>query len=103
MLPLNSERWNELVSFFGTPADVTRAIAHWREACGFDQDWDIYSGELFQPYLHQGTITSIAYAVVPWIAHTLQSQEVQHPAQYLADVATVELNRLTYGTYRHPG
>lgn len=99
MLPLDSDRWGELASFFGTPVDVARAIAHWREACGFDQELDVYSQELFQSYLHQGTISSVAFAVVPWVVDTLQSRQVRHPAHYLIDVATVELNRLEYGTY----
>lgn len=99
MLPLSSPRWSELDTFFGKPEQVPVVLREWVDAIGFDQEQEIYSRDLFDLFLHQGTITNVAFAVVPWIVEACRHAVPTHRAQYLADVALVELNRLTHGVH----
>jgi hypothetical protein len=99
MLPLDSPRWSELDTFFGEPEKVPHVLGEWIDSIGFDQESTIYSRDLFNIFLHQGTITNVAFAVVPWIVENCNRSELTCRVDYLADVALVELNRLSYGVY----
>jgi hypothetical protein len=50
-------------------------------------------------FLHQGTITNAAFAVVPWLVDVCKRQPTKHHVKYLTDVALVEANRLKHGVY----
>ncbi|AKF08340.1 hypothetical protein DB32_005489 [Sandaracinus amylolyticus] len=69
-LDLESPRWAELETHFGDGGEVPLAIERWLGARGRDLERDEY-GELFELFLHQLSITSCAYAVVPWLVHGL--------------------------------
>ena len=100
MLPLDSPRWIELDTFFGNPERVPVVLAEWVDAVGFDEATTIYQRDLFNLFLHQGTITNVAYAVVPWlVAHCTRAEDATDRACYVCDVALVEFNRLTHGIY----
>jgi hypothetical protein len=103
MLPLDSPRWNELNPFYGQPEDVPIVLADWLQSIGFDQEPTIYWDRLFQLFLHQGTITNLAYAVVPWLVEAATVRCSPLAADYLADVAMVEWDRLEFGTYSPRG
>ena len=66
MLPLADERWGQLTTFFGKPEDVPKVLEEWLASIGFDQEETIYQRDLFNLFLHQGTITNVAFiAIVP--------------------------------------
>ena len=99
MLPLDSPRWSELDAFFGDSEQVPIVLTKWIDAIGFDQERTIYERGLYQLFLHQGTITNVAFAVIPWIVEYCQHAEIPNRIEYIADVALVELNRLTRGVH----
>jgi len=99
MLPLDSPRWSELDTFFVQGEKVPTILREWVDAVGFDQEMTIYLRDLFNLYLHQGTITNVAFAVVPWIVAHCSRAETCNRVQYLSDVALVELRRLTCGLH----
>ena len=83
MLPLNDNRWSQLTTFFGEPDDVPILLERWRGAIGTLEEEIIYRRDLFDTFLHQNTITNIAFAIAPWL---------------------VEANRLKFGVYyNHDG
>ena len=99
MLPLNDPRWNELTTFFEDSAYLTKHLAEWLAAIGFDQERDIYSHCLFNLYLHQGTITNAAFAVAPYLIAVCENGTSDFSVEYLTDFAYIEANRLTHGLY----
>jgi hypothetical protein len=99
MLPLDSPRWSELDVFFGESEQAPIVLKKWIDAIGFDQERTIYERGLYQLFLHQGTITNLAFAVVPWIVEHCRHAEISNRMEYIADVALVELNRLTCGVH----
>jgi len=103
MLPLDSPRWRELHPFFGEPEDVPRVIGEWMLAIGSDQEETVYRRDLFHLFLHQNTISSVAFAVVPWIVEACRTRPPAEFAEYLLDVGRVEFNRLIWGLYYPTG
>ena len=99
MLDLQNPRWNELHPFFGSPADVPRAIAEWLLSIGFDQEEVVYARDLQQLFLHQATISDVAFAVVPWLVEAATNRCSSLAIQYISDVAMIEMNRRERGTY----
>lgn len=99
MLALDSPRWSELDTFFGEPENVPKVLAEWVESVGFDAQRTIYLRDLHELFLHQGTTTNVAYAIVPWLVNNLSRSELHNQASYLTDVGWVELRRLTGGVY----
>ena len=98
MLPLDSPLWSELDAFFGGPKNMPHVLSEWVDSVGFDQEMTNYR-ELHEVFLHQGTTTNIAYAVVPWILNHLSRSELQQQASYLHDIGLVEFRRLTCGLH----
>jgi hypothetical protein len=104
MLPLDDSRWNELTTFFEDSAYLTRFLAEWIDATGFDQERDIYSQCIFNLFLHQGTITNSAFAVAPYLLQVCADERSSYSIEYLRDIAYIEANRLTRGLYyNRPG
>lgn len=103
MLALDSPQWSELHPFFDAPEDVPRVIADWLQSIGSDQEELVYSRDLFHLFLHQNTNSDVAYAVVPWLVEAASNRQSPQAIQYIADVATVEWNRLEFGTYYPKG
>jgi hypothetical protein len=99
MLPLDSPRWSELDTFFDKPEGVPRVLMEWVIALGFDREMTIYSQNLFHLYLHQGTITNVAFAIVPWLVNHLSLTSVENRIEYLSDVGLVEFRRQTCGVH----
>ena len=99
MLPLADERWGQLTTFFGKPENVPKVLGEWLASIGFDQEETIYQRDLFNLFLHQGTITNVAFAIVPWLVDVAKNGTTTYQVEYLADVAHVEANRLTRGLY----
>lgn len=104
MVSLDDPRWSELTTFFEDAAHLVTWLGEWRDAVGFDQEYDIYTQQLFNLFLHQGTITNSALAVVPYLVDVCANQRSEYLIEYLTDVAYVEANRLTHGLYyNRPG
>jgi len=99
MLSLTDDRWPLLTTFFGDPQDLPRVLSEWLASIGFDQERTIYHRDLFNLFLHQGTITNAAFAVVPWLVHVCATRETRFAVEYLTDAALVEANRLKSGVY----
>lgn len=99
MLSLNDDRWPLRTTFFGGSGDVPRVLSEWLASIGFDHERTIYRCDLFDPFLHQDTITNAAFAVVPWLVHVCVTRETGFAVEYLTDVALVEANRLRSGVY----
>lgn len=99
MLALESPRWAELTTFFGSPEDVPVILGEWLNAIGSDRELGVYYDRLFDVLLHQATITNAAFAIVPWIVDVCARGVTKNSGEYLADVALVEANRLESGVY----
>gem|GEM_PF-2677564 len=99
MLPLDDVRWGQLTTFFGEPEKLPKVLGEWLASIGFDQEETIYRRDLFDQFLHQGTITNAAFAVVPWLVDVCKKGVTRFQVEYLTDVALVEANRLKYGVY----
>src|SRR5262245_19789532 len=101
MLPLHDHRWGELTTFFGEPEKLPVVLREWLASIGGDEEETIYRRDLFDQFLHQGTITNAAFAVVPWLVDVCHRGRTSYRLEYLTDVALVEANRLKYGLYCH--
>ncbi len=100
MLPLDDDRWQQLTTFFKEPKDIPKILEEWLASVGFDQnEAKIYYDILFDIFLHQTTITNVAFAIVPWLLHVCRTRDTRLRATYLTDIALVEANRLTHGVY----
>jgi hypothetical protein len=108
MLPLDSPHWQELDPFFGKPEAVPKVLGEWWRAIGTDFEELIYARDLFDLFLHQGTIRHVSFAVVPWLVAAVTEAGSRRAAKYITDVALVEWNRLVHGIHgpgpvRRPG
>jgi hypothetical protein len=100
MLPLNDDRWQQLTTFFREPKDIPKILEEWLASVEFDQNESkIYQDDLFDIFLHQTTITNVAFAIVPWLVHVCRTRDTRFRAIYLTDVALVEALRITYGVH----
>jgi hypothetical protein len=103
MLSLDDERWSLLTTFFGEPESVPKVIREWIQSIGTDNEDTIYERDLFDLFLHQVTIASVAFAIVPWLVHVCKQGNTRLRVEYLTDIALVEANRLKYGVFFHNG
>jgi len=99
MLSLNDEKWKDLTTFFGESENLPIVLRKWLQSIGSDQESSIYFEELFDLFLHQVTITNVAFAIVPWLVHVCKKGITEFQVEYLTDVALVEANRLKFGVY----
>ena len=99
MLPLNDDKWKQITTFFGESEHLPSVIQEWLESIGTDREETIYREDLFDLFLHQATITTAAFAVVPWLVHVCQEGVTAFQIEYLTDIALVEANRLKYGVH----
>lgn len=99
MLPLDDNRWECLTTFFGEPEEVPQLLQGWLSSIGTDQEDTIYRRDLSDVFLHQATITNVAFAVVPWLVAVCKERETLYRVEYLTDIALVEANRLKYGVH----
>ncbi|HKB00836.1 MAG TPA: hypothetical protein VKD90_01395 [Gemmataceae bacterium] len=89
MLPLESERWQSLRTFFGESKDLPDRIRRWLKVAGrpeADPRWRDFA----EQYLHQTTITDAAYAVVPYLASALDRFPPPARLAYVINIACVE-------------
>jgi hypothetical protein len=86
-----------LTTFFGNPEDLPKVLGAWLASIGSDQEVTIYRDDLFDLFLHQATITTAAFAAVPWLVDVYKKGETNLQGEYLTDVALLEANRITYG------
>ncbi len=100
MLPLDDDRWQQLTTFFKEPKDIPKILEEWLASVGFDQNEStIYHDDLFDIFLHQTTITNVAFAIVPWLVHVCRTRDTRFRATYLSDVALVEALRIKFGVH----
>jgi hypothetical protein len=99
MLPLDDDGWGRLTTFFGEPEELPSVLAEWLASIGTDREADLYRHELFDVFLHQVTITNVAFAIVPYLVDVCKHGKTAYRAEYLTDVALVEACRLKYGVY----
>lgn len=97
MLSLEDARWSELRTFFGKPEELPQVLRKWLAAIGTDDEEAIYRQELLDLFLHQCTIVSSAFAVVPWLVEGCSRCGSHDAILYMGDVAMVEMNRLEEG------
>jgi hypothetical protein len=94
MLPLDSPRWVTLSTFFGSPRELPDYLQRWQNGLGTPEEQDVY--RRFQDYfLHQATITDVAYAVAPYLALALDEKRTTRAFDYVLDLGLIEANRLT--------
>jgi hypothetical protein len=99
MLPLDDDRWALLTTFIGNPQDLPKVLAEWLTSIGFDHERTLYREDLFDLFLHQGTIANSALAVVPWLVDVCVRRETGYAVEYLTDVVLVEARRLKSATH----
>jgi hypothetical protein len=96
MLPLDSPRWKSFSTYFGTPEQVPQRLASWRQSIG-SPDEESQWCDLWEQFLHQGTITDAAYAAVPHVVWELDRVEPRKRFDYLVELALIESARQTDG------
>ena len=101
MLSLDDDRWRHLTTFFGQPEELPSIIKDWLESIGSEQEEVVYDRDLVDIFLHQSTITNVAFAVVPWLLHVCKEHVTKLQPNYLLHIALVEANRLSDGLYYH--
>jgi hypothetical protein len=94
MLPLDSPRWQSFHTFFGSPDEVPRRLASWRQSIGSPDEESQWS-ETWEQFLHQFTITDAAYAAVPHVVRELDRVEPRKRFDYLVELALIESARQT--------
>jgi len=92
MLPLDDPYWHELRTQFGDAGGVPALLRAWQSSIGSDGEKDAYS-ELFEHYLHQLSISSCSYAVVPHLVAHLARCALSRRIEILGHVANVEISR----------
>jgi len=92
MLPPDSPCWKSFSVHFGTPEQVPERLASWRESIGGPDEASNWS-DLWEQFLHQGTITDAAYAAVPHIVRELERIAPRNRLNYLVEVAEIEAAR----------
>ena len=92
MLSLKSPRWSKLKWHIDSLPSPPALIARWTAAIGTRAERPAYD-RLFEQYLHQLTILSCAYAVVPHVVSALKKVPSKRRLDYLCDVAWVETQR----------
>jgi hypothetical protein len=99
MLDLDDPRWGRLQAHFdnagadGILPAVPTLLRAWHDAVGSYGEEFAYV-DLRESYLHQGTILSVAYAVVPHLASRLHELDPDRALAVADDVALVEEARL---------
>ena len=99
MLDLSDPRWSSFETTYNCNR-VPLLLAEWHAAIGFDQELSRYR-ELGDQFMHQCTITDLAYAIVPYLVAACESGSTKFANIYLTDVGVIEANRLT-PDYRPP-
>ncbi len=95
MLRLNSPRWSELkVHIPDELPPVNECIMKWKKSLGRENEFEVYN-ELLNQFLHQDTILSSAFAVVPHIVASIGKVSAENRVIYLSNVALVEIARCT--------
>jgi len=97
MLPLDSPRWKSLSVHFGTPEQVPARLTSWQKSIGKpdeDSEWT----NLSEQFLHSGSITDCAYAVVPHVVCEIERAAATKRLYYLADIAWIEATRCEPGS-----
>jgi hypothetical protein len=92
MLPLDSPRWMAFSVYTGTPEQVPHRIASWRESIG-GPDEDAQWCDLWDRFLHQGTITDAAYASVPHVVREFARVAPRNRFDYLVQLGLIESAR----------
>lgn len=92
MLPLDDSFWQELHTPFGDAHCVPGLLRAWQSSIGGDGEDAAYA-ELFEHYLHQLTISSCSYAVVPYLVSNLDRCALPRRIEVLGHIATVEMQR----------
>lgn len=92
LISLDSPRWKAFKTYFGSSQDLPRRIAAWMASIGGpdeERKWD----ELWEQFLHQGTITEAAYAVVPYVARELAHVAPHDRLMYFVQLGLIESAR----------
>lgn len=92
MLSLDSLRWESLRTYRGAGAELPAAIRKWREAIGGEEEEPLWT-DLWERFLHQGTITDAAYAAAPHVVQELKRIAPQNRLDYLVQLGIVESAR----------
>jgi hypothetical protein len=92
MLTLEDPYWQDLHTPFGDARRVPTLLRTWHSSIGSDGEAAAYA-ELFEHYLHQLTISSCSYAVVPHLVSHLDRCALPRRIEVLGHVATVEMQR----------
>src|SRR5689334_9445130 len=92
MLSLDDPYWHELRTPFGDARRVPELLHAWQSSIGNDGEEAAYA-ELFEHYLHQLTICSCSYAVVPHLVADLDRCALPRRIEVLGHIAEVEMQR----------
>jgi hypothetical protein len=84
MLELDSPRWSELHHAYG-PARDTPSVLRQIYASPDDHDW----GNLFGTVVHQGSVSTAAYAALPHVVAAAEAREPAERVMYLVFAGSV--------------
>lgn len=100
LLKLDSPRWMQLEAHFGNAGmdgellAVPTLLAAWHESVGTYGEEYAYE-PLYESFLHQQTIRSVAYAVVPHLVSRLSETDPDRRQMILDDLAVVDETEAT--------
>ncbi len=92
MLALDDPYWQELLTPFGNADCVPDLLRTWHSSIGSNHEEAAYA-ELFEHYLHQLTLSSCSYAVVPHLVSHLDRCALPRRIEVVGHVATIEMQR----------
>ena len=96
MLDFADQRWRSLETTYDCD-DVVALVRKWHASIGFDQELPQYQ-LLSNQFMHQCTITDLAFAMVPHLVATCEANTTSFTLLYLTDVGVTEANRLSPGS-----
>jgi len=92
MLPLDSPSWSGFKTYFGQPSELPHRIRRCQQSIGTGEEettWNALWGE----FLHQGTITDAAFAVVPYVIQELGRIAPERWLTYFVELGLIEADR----------
>lgn len=92
LLPLDDERWATLCTHFGHAENVPGLIRAWQAAIGTPAEDGAYE-ILFEHALHQLTLSSCVYAVVPYLVLEMPRCAESAQIRILGDVGVANIER----------
>lgn len=93
MIPLNSQRWNELRHAYGDATDIPQLLVQLRSLPANDRPEAEPYFSLWSALCHQGDVYTASYAAVPHMMAAVRDAPERAPWTLFLMVASIEISR----------